>query len=277
MDKRNKAQKNVVLAAQSAGPNVSLIIPLLNDDAALSVLLDALKGFDLFEVLIVDSTLRATPPSHMAQDTDLPIKWLRSPKGRGRQIQTGLDHAKGEYSWILHADCLPHPESISEIRRILSRPKNVMGSFSLRFTQSRQKNTLSKRDRIFLACFSKIAHFETRFTTFGDQGFFFRRSDYHRLQHKAGLDLKLYPIMEDVAMRQAFKALGCIRKSALEISTSARRFEKYGIWRTQFRNTVFIMRYLMGQSLPNIYTQYYAYSAKAAPLPITPHSRPTTP
>jgi len=237
----------------TSGKQVSLIIPVRNDDAALSQLLRTLDRIDVFEIIIIDSTYRTEPPIYLLQNTHLPLRWFSCEKGRGRQIDFGLKQARGEFIWILHADSLPAPDSVDHIRTLLSHPKTAMGCFSIRFAQNR-KQTPS----LALNLFAQFARLETRFTTFGDQGFFFRRSDYQDLD----IDLRQYPLLEDVALRQAFKTLGHIRKSPLLLITSARRFETYGVWHTQLKNTLLILRYILGENPEKLYGQYYTHAEK---------------
>jgi len=253
---------------------VSIIIPVLNDDAALRRLMADLTLFDACEIIIVDGSLRAAPPPLDGLEK-LPVRWLRSEKGRGPQIDKGLNAAIGDYVWILHADSRPHPDSLNDIRKILGRADTAMGCFSLRFDKV----------NFWLGLFALIGRLDTAFTTFGDQGFFFRKSDYR----KDKLKLSEYPLLEDWAIRQFFKQKGCIRKSKLPIETSARRFEKYGLVRTQIKNATLLMQYLRGVSPARLYQQYYTkpgpvrsyytkrvrYSAKAS-IPANP-DRPPAP
>ena len=65
--------------------------------------------------------------------------------------------------------------------------------------------------------------FETGLTTFGDQGFFMRRSAW-----AAAGGFPDQPFLEDVEMRRRLKRLGRFVKLAASVRTSARRFEAEG-------------------------------------------------
>ena len=40
---------------------------------------------------------------------------ISSSQGRAVQMNTGAQNAQGEILWFLHADCIPHPNSIGAI------------------------------------------------------------------------------------------------------------------------------------------------------------------
>ena len=145
---------------------ISLIIPVLNDEEVLQALLRRVRTFDLAEILIVDTTL---PQNTFAQREDgyAHVTRMFGPLGRGGQIAAGIKAARSDYIWVLHADSQPHAQSVHAIRDILDRPHISLGCFHLRFDDRHP----------LLRIFEWGARFDTRLTSFGDQGFFFRRED----------------------------------------------------------------------------------------------------
>ena len=76
---------------------ISVIIPTTGHNDALATLVVQLIKSDIFEIIIIkpeNTELRFKLPSS--------CKCLAAPKGRGSQIQAGLDVAKGDILWILH-------------------------------------------------------------------------------------------------------------------------------------------------------------------------------
>jgi glycosyltransferase involved in cell wall biosynthesis len=223
-------------------PSISIIIPVLRDDALLSGLLDRLVPFRVHEIIIADGEQREALPLKIIPNGMSPTHLSCRP-GRGPQIKAGLSKAKSDYVWILHADSRPHSESLHFIRETLKIPAHSLAIFSLRF------DTPS----LLLRLYSWLAKWESPLSTFGDQGFALRRTDYECLS----LDLDHYPLLEDVALRQALKRRGRVIRSPLPIMTSARRFQKHGIIKTQLFNFQILCRYFLGQSPASLYKLYY--------------------
>lgn len=222
--------------------NISVVIPVYRDDAELAGLLRALDDLPLTEIIVVDGedrTKRAPLESNASQN----IIWHKSQRGRGAQIAAGIAVATNSNLWVLHADCRPNPGSHLEIDRLLAEPKTSLACFPLSFRTS----------GLALSVFALLSRIDSSVTTFGDQGFAFRKSDYDRTK----VDLSEFPLLEDVALRTAFRKLGRIRKARMRLPTSARRFESLGVWRTQLRNMGILLSYWCGTSPKTLHTRYY--------------------
>ncbi len=236
------------MIAHSSMKSISVVIPVYKDDNTLAALLENLQDIDVAQIIIADGEARPSIPPNLetklTNNLHAKIMWLAAaPKGRGSQIQAGLTHASSDYVWVLHADSHIDPSAPRAIRKILNRPKTSLGTFTLKF---------NKPD-VALSLFAWISRIDSPLTTFGDQGFFFRRKDYDVLN----LDLADYPLLEDVALRCALKRAGRVTRSPMTIVTSARRFSRRGIWMTQIFNTQILWRYMRGESPASLYLDYY--------------------
>ncbi len=230
---------------------ISIVIPVLRDDAALRRLIQTLGSLDVAEIIIADAENKSKtrPISDLTKSRN--VKWITAPKGRGAQIAEGIATATQPLVWVLHADSQPARGSAAEIRRLLRDPWTSLACFPLTF-RHRSKS---------LKLFAAISRAETALTTFGDQGFAFRREDYLRLD----IDLAKFPLLEDIALRAALKRLGKVRKSKLKLSTSARRFERLGVWKTQYRNAGILYSYWRGASPTALYARYYELTRQTTP------------
>ena len=225
---------------------LSVIIPTYRDDAALSRLLTQLRGYDVYEIIVVDGEDRWTMPDHFSGYDRL--VWKTAPHGRGPQIARGLACAKGDNFWVLHADSDIHENSLKEISNILKDGSFSLGMFRLSFN----------RQRWVYRLFEFFTRFDTALTSFGDQGFFFRREDLDIVWPALHPMLAQAPILEDVILRRQLKSLGRVKKSRLKIGTSPNRFERRGLWRTQCLNAVILFRARMGTPALQLYHSYYA-------------------
>jgi len=108
---------------------------------------------------------------------------------------------------------------------------------------------------------------DTALTSFGDQGFFFRQDDMDRLWPVLRPALMRAPILEDVILRRQLKSLGRVKKSHLKIGTCPNRFERRGLWSTQFLNAVILLRSRLGTPATQLYHSYYAPRHSSASTP----------
>lgn len=242
-------------ALYNGSRKVSVIIPTYKDDGALTLLLEQLSALDIFEIIVVDGEGRWTPPAHLAHYDKL--QWKTAARGRGPQIAHGLACANGDRLWVLHADSQVNSESLVEIDRILSNPKTSLGMFRLSFN----------RPQFTYHLFELFARFDTRLTSFGDQGFFFRQEDMDKVWKELYSDLKNAPILEDVILRRTLKSIGAVKKSPLKIGSLPRRFERRGLWRTQIRNVSILLRWVLGVSPHVLYDSYYSEPQKPSLTP----------
>jgi hypothetical protein len=244
----------MTLIAADTPPQINVVIPIFKDDAALARLLTQLARLDVALIYIIDGEGRPNAPKNIApKPLSLAdkITWLPAPRGRGVQIAQGLDMAINNPNcqaiWVLHADSSPDAKAPNDIRQILSTPDTALGMFRLNFGAPRTGYRL----------FEYFARFDSALTSFGDQGFFFRRDDLAALWPQLKQALIQAPILEDMLIRRALKSRGRVKKSRLKIGSSPRRFERYGLWRTQYRNIMILWRAHLGASPAQLYQSYY--------------------
>lgn len=219
-------------------PAISVIIPTTYPDESLSLLVTQLNELNIFEIIII----RPEEIQHVFKPKPN-CQWLTAQKGRGSQIQAGLNTAQGDILWILHADSRVPVQAVSEIIRIAQNPETALGCFPLKFDDSHLSMKL-------FAVFSRLA---LPWTTFGDQGFFFRREFKNALP-----DLAPYPLLEDVMIYRALRKKGRIRKTKYQIITNTERFRRIGIWRTQWQNAKILWKFRQGVSAKKLYDLYYS-------------------
>ena len=107
---------------------VSVVIPTLNEEAALPIVLEALKGDDsICEIIVVDGG---------SQDKTCEIahqfgtRLIQSACGRGQQLTNGINAASGEVIWMLHADTIPQPGAASALSGALQQSQDAPGGKS---------------------------------------------------------------------------------------------------------------------------------------------------
>jgi rSAM/selenodomain-associated transferase 2 len=225
---------------QVSGARISVIVPTLNEERVIVQTIASLQALGPDEIIVVDggSTDR-TRELVAAQGVRLAI----TSAGRARQMNRGAELARGEALLFLHADtCLPE-SGLEDICRALQDPHIVAGRFDVELDSNRWSfkvigALISMRSRL-----SRVAT--------GDQGIFVRKVIFQRLGGFPEI-----PLMEDIALSRMLKKAGKIACLRSRVVTSARRWEREGLWSTIVRMWWLKLLYLCGFS-PHGLKRYY--------------------
>ena len=121
-----------------------------------------------------------------------------------------------------------------------------IGTFRLRF--DRQSRLLS--------LYAALTQFDSIWTSFGDQGIAMRRDFFEKIGRFPD-----WPLFDDVALLQTARRMTKVHSIKATVTTSARRFTKLGLMRTQLFNGWLILRYLLGASPESLARSYNAIMA----------------
>ena len=114
-------------------PLVAVIVPALDEEAALPAVLDHLSDQDpCLEVIVVDGGSR-DDTLVLARAHPLRPRVLVEPGGRARQLNVGAAAARAPLLCFLHADSRLPPDGIGSLRAALRDPALIGGNFELRF------------------------------------------------------------------------------------------------------------------------------------------------
>jgi rSAM/selenodomain-associated transferase 2 len=225
-----------------SGAALAVIVPMLNEERAIAVTLDAIRaGAPHARIIVVDgasvdrSVEIARPRCHLL---------IEAPRGRARQMNAGAAAANRPALAFVHADTIAPPTFARDIERALDDPAVVGGRFDLMLDDSalacRILGTLiSLRSRVM------------RSAT-GDQAIFVRANVFNRLGGFAEIEL-----CEDVDFARRMRRAGRIACLRSRVITSARRWRKYGVVRTVLRMWLIKSLFLMGIP-PSRLRRYYA-------------------
>ena len=225
-----------------AGVALSIVVPVLNDAAALDTLLHRLAATSAacadVEIVVVDGgSSDGGPDAARAAGARVVL----APAGRGGQLAAGCAVAAGDWLWLLHADSKVDDRHV-RVMRALSAPG--WGRFDVDFDDA------APQFRI-LAHAMNVRSAVTGICT-GDQGMF-----VHRELLSAAGGIPDQPLMEDIELSRRLKQLGRPMRVVDPIVTSSRRWREHGFVRTVLSMWLLRAAYWLGAAPGTLARRYY--------------------
>jgi len=223
-----------------ARPLVSVIVPVLDESAALTVALRPLVNEPGVELIVVDG---GSVDGTIAVAKQFTEKVFTGARGRANQMNFGALQARGDLLLFLHADTSLPPGGLERMRRALRDERIVGGAFRLRIDSACRALKLiawgaNLRSRLFGL-------------PYGDQALFVRRPVFQAIG-----GFPPWPLMEDVELVRRLKQVGRMVLLPEAVTTSARRWEREGVLWTTVRNSLLLLGFRLGFS-PVWLSQWY--------------------
>jgi len=220
-------------------PDISLIVPILNEAAELPELfanLAAQEGVRLEVILCDGGSSDGSQQLCREWGAQAPFSVLSigTPRGRGLQMNAAAGMARSELLLFLHADSRfkrvdALQSALSAFRKMSAVAVTpVAARFRLRFRRQDSRPSLA------YYFYESKARLNRADCIRGDQGFLLPRTLFDSL---GGFDTEL-PFLEDVYLAAAAAEKAQWRLLPAEISTSARRFEREGLYERQVVNAI---------------------------------------
>jgi rSAM/selenodomain-associated transferase 2 len=229
-------------ASHSQTLSLSIIIPVLNEAAHITSLLDNLSAYQQAgaEAIVVDGGSTDDTAPLAKPYADLVIHAAR---GRASQMNAGAAAARGETLLFLHADTRLPANADRLITEGMSEGTHLWGRFDIRIEgQPRMLKIIA----FMMSWRSRVTAIAT-----GDQALFLRRDTFNSV---GGYPTQ--PLMEDIELSRRLKP--CSRPLCLsaKVITSGRRWESHGIWRIIFLMWSLRLRYWLGESAEKLARAY---------------------
>jgi rSAM/selenodomain-associated transferase 2 len=238
---------------------ISIIIPVLNEADTIETLLNHLIDFaaieNLSEIIIVDGgstdNTKNIVNSYISDFTQVKpqntfIKIIPSERGRAKQMNTGAKIAKGELLYFLHADSFPPLRYDAHIIKEYNK-NNTAGCFRLRFDNNHW----------WLRLAGWLTKFSWRACRGGDQSQFITKALFNDI---GGFNESFTIYEDNILINELYrrKQFTVIQQ---EITTSARLYERHGIWKLQYHFWAIYVKKWFGASPDSLLAYYKKYIA----------------
>jgi uncharacterized protein len=174
---------------------------------------------------VTDETL-ATVVAHR-------VPMISSERGRGRQLNAGAQASLAKVLLFLHADSQLPQDYLSQIDQILARRRTGGGAFRLAIAASGWGYRLIEWGANWRSCWWGVPY--------GDQAIFVGRDCFTELG-----GFREWPVMEDYDFAYRLRRTSGLRIAPARVTTSSRRWQRLGLWRTWLRNQRIILAYRLG-------------------------------
>lgn len=206
---------------------VTLMIPALDEAKALSRTIANVAAMDPQpdEILLIDG---GSDDGTVALAHAAGWRVLVAPqRGRGPQINFGVEQAKGDLVCILHADSLLPPDAISHVRAVLADTRISLATF-LPIIRGEKLRWFTTAHNWWKTYYPAITHPHLFVRgvrlLFGDHAMFFRRTDFLRI---GGIPADA-TIMEEADLCIGFARIGKLKMTRKAVITSDRRIAAWG-------------------------------------------------
>ena len=255
---------------------ISVVVPVLNDAAALAGLLGDLAGSGL-EIVVADGGSRDGSPALAARQG---ARVVSCKPGRGRQLDEGARAAGGDWLWFLHADSRVSAAALAEIAGLPGQPPG-WGRFDVQLDGSgpnsairmhgadagragqatapgamfgKAGNGCGRLAKMLLRMVAALMNRRSALTGIctGDQGIF-----VHRALLDAVAGMPRQPLMEDIELSRRLRRLARPQRLRGPLRASARRWLSRGPVRTILSMWAFRLRYWLGASPERLAREYY--------------------
>ncbi|RPJ48970.1 MAG: glycosyltransferase [Betaproteobacteria bacterium] len=222
--------------------SLSVIIPALNEAEHIATTLDSLQPLRRrgAEIIVVDGGSDDGTVELARGGAD---RVLTAPRGRARQMNAGAAAASGEILCFLHADSRLPEGADGLMIDGLARSRRSWGRFDVHIAGRHP----------LLRVIARMMNWRSRLTGIatGDHGLFVTRSLFEAAGHFPEIAL-----MEDIAFSRQLKIYGAPLCIAHRLTTSGRRWEKHGVWRTMLLMWRLRLAYWLGADPDRLARQY---------------------
>lgn len=214
---------------QNNRPDISLIIPTLNEEERIGSLLQQLITVAGMEIIVSDGKSRDRTVEICRQ---FPVKIVVSEPGRGRQLNVGAREARGNILFFLHADSRVDYQVFIEIRKAVAIG-HPWGCCTLGFDNS----------SLFYRMLAFFSNLRSRYLSscYGDQGIFCDKDLFCKIGQ-----FPTTVFMEDIGFSHKLRRLYRAYVVKGRVISSTRRFQEGGTVKTLLKMQLAKLFFMLG-------------------------------
>ncbi len=226
-----------------ADPELSIIIPTINEEKTIGFLIDEInsRGNQFVEKEIIIADAGSTDNTvQIAEKSGARVVHCDL-KGRAAQMNRGARSCSGKVLYFLHADTIP-PGLFDKKILASVNSGHLAGCFQLRFN----------KQNLWYNLYGWFTRFKATWLRFGDQSLYVEKKLFEKI---SGFREDLI-LMEDQEIVSRLKKISDFKLEDDYVTTSARRFEVNGAIRLQLIFGLIVALYYMGvrqETLVHIY------------------------
>jgi rSAM/selenodomain-associated transferase 2 len=224
-----------------AAPALSIVLPVLNEAPGIAAALQALAPLRNrgVEVIVADGGSEDRSSELAGPFADMV---LRAPRGRASQMNAGAAAARGGVLLFLHADTRLPDDADRFVAQAMAAGSH-WGRFDVRI----------EGKSAWLPVVAALMNRRSRLTGIatGDQAMFVSRAAF-----AAAGGFPDIPLMEDIELSRRLLRNGPPACLAARVTTSGRRWEAHGVWRTILRMWWLRLRYSLGADPRRLAVEY---------------------
>lgn len=227
---------------KQSNPQISIIIPVLNEEDSIANMLACLKenssAQNIKEILVIDGG-SSDNTTKIALDNGATV--LHSQKGRAKQMNLGAKNATGEILYFLHVDTLPPRSFCSSIIDTFKKG-NQAGCFQMKFDSESR----------FLGFFAWLTCVNIKLCRGGDQSLFITKNLFGK---SGGFD-ENYIVYEDNEFTNRLYDLVDFKILPRHVVTSSRRYIERGELKLQYHFGIMHLKNYMGAGPEKLHDYY---------------------
>jgi len=225
---------------------ISIIIPILNEEKTIGKLIQYLlknsSHENISEIIVVDGG--STDNSELIVKQFKDVLFLKTDKGRAKQMNLGAQNAKGTILYFLHADSLP-PKQFDQLIINEVENGNFAGCFKMKFDSTHW----------WLKLAGWLTQINWRICRGGDQSLFITRELFNRI---GGYDDR-FVVYEDNDLINKLYSIKQFIVIKHWITTSARRYTTNGVWKLQYHFLMIYIKKWFGAPADELLEYYKKY------------------
>ena len=226
-------------------PNLSVVVPCLNEAKRLPLLLADLQRWPSFLDLWIIDGGSSDCTELVANLAGAQLLRIEKPN-RGAQLSHGANHARGDWLMFLHADSRLPRQWPAAVEAVINQSSAKLNAWFFDF-KIHEKGTRLRLLELAVALRSKWQQ-----RPYGDQGLLINKSLYKQIGGYAPL-----PLMEDLDLVEQLSCKAKLLSLGVPLYTDTRRLQRLGLLKQVWQNAQLRRRWRAGEDATYLSADYY--------------------